>query len=58
LAGGAVFLSSLNTGFGSTSILGYVNKEWMWTESTDIAHGLLEISEVTPQTRVNLQVVF
>ncbi len=46
--GEKVFLSALNTGLGSTSIAVYVNKELMWSESTDIPGGLLEISEVLP----------
>jgi PBP1b-binding outer membrane lipoprotein LpoB len=46
--GGNVFLSAVNTGIGTTSISVYVNKELLYTETTQIPGGLIEISEVLP----------
>ena len=46
--GGNVFLSAINTGIGTTSISVYVNKELLYTETTQIPGGLIEISEVLP----------
>jgi hypothetical protein len=46
--GANVFLSAINTGIGSTSISVYVNKELLYTETTQIPGGLIEISEVLP----------
>ena len=44
--GANVFLSAINTGIGTTSISVYVNKELLYTESTQIPGGVIEISEV------------
>ena len=44
--GANVFLSAINTGIGTTSFSVYVNKELLFTESTQIPGGVLEISEV------------
>ena len=44
--GANVFLSAINTGIGTASISVYVNKELLYTESTQIPGGVLEISEV------------
>jgi hypothetical protein len=46
--GANVFLSAINTGIGTTSISVYVNKELLFTETTQIPGGLIEISEVLP----------
>jgi len=46
--GGNVFLSAINTGIGTTSISVYVNNELLYTETTQIPGGLIEISEVLP----------
>ena len=46
--GANVFLSAINTGIGITSISVYVNKDLLYTETTQIPGGLLEISEVLP----------
>ena len=46
--GGNVLLSAVNTGIGTTSISVYVNKELLYTETTQIPGGLIEISEVLP----------
>jgi hypothetical protein len=46
--GGSVFLSAVNTGFGTTSISVYVNKELLYAQSTSVPGGLIEISEIIP----------
>ena len=46
--GANVFLSAINTGIGTTSISVYVNKELLFTETTQIPGGVIEISEVLP----------
>lgn len=46
--GASVFLSAINTGIGTTSISVYVNKELLYTESTQVPGGVIEISEVLP----------
>ena len=46
--GASVFLSAVNTGFGTTSISVYVNKELLYNQSTSVPGGLIEISEVVP----------
>ena len=46
--GGNVFLSAINTVIGTTSISVYANKELLFTETTQIPGGLIEISEVLP----------
>jgi len=46
--GANVFLSAINTGIGTTSISVYVNKELLYTESTQVPGGVIEISEVLP----------
>jgi hypothetical protein len=46
--GANVFLSAINTGFGTTSISVYVNKELLFSQSTQIPGGFIEISEVLP----------
>ncbi|MEX1188418.1 MAG: hypothetical protein WED33_04115 [Bacteroidia bacterium] len=46
--GASVFLSAINTGFGTTSISVYVNKELLYTQSTSVLGGQIEISEVIP----------
>jgi hypothetical protein len=46
--GANVFLSAINTGIGTTSISVYANKELLFTETTQIPGGLIEISEVLP----------
>jgi hypothetical protein len=46
--GANVFLSAINTGIGATSISVFVNKELLYTETTQIPGGVIEISEVLP----------
>jgi hypothetical protein len=46
--GGNVFLRATHTGFGSTTISIYVNKELMWTESSNIPGETIQILEVLP----------
>ena len=46
--GANVFLSAINTGIGTTSFSVYVNKELLFTETTQIPGELIEISEVLP----------
>jgi hypothetical protein len=46
--GGNVFLRATHTGFGTTTISIYVNKELMWTESSNIPGETIQILEVLP----------
>jgi hypothetical protein len=46
--GASVFLSAINTGIGTTSISVYVNKALLYTETTQVPGGVIEISEVLP----------
>lgn len=46
--GANVFLSAINTGIGTTSISVYVNKELLYSETTQVPGGVIEISEVLP----------
>lgn len=46
--GASVFLSAVNTGFGTTSISVYVNNELLSTQSTQVPGGVIEVSGVIP----------
>jgi len=46
--GANVFLRATHTGFGSTTISIYVNKELMWTQSSNIPGETIQILEVVP----------
>jgi hypothetical protein len=46
--GANVFLRATHSGFGSTTISIYVNKELMWTESSNIPGETIQILEVLP----------
>jgi hypothetical protein len=46
--GSNVFLRATHTGIGSTTISIYVNKELMWTESSNIPGETIQILEVLP----------
>ncbi len=46
--GANVFLRATHTGFGSTTISIYVNKELMWTETSNIPGETIQILEVVP----------
>lgn len=46
--GAPVFLSAMNSGFGSTSISVYVNKELLFTQSTTQPFQTIQISELIP----------
>jgi hypothetical protein len=46
--GSNVFLRATHTGIGSTTISIYVNKELMWSESSNIPGETIQILEVLP----------
>ena len=46
--GGNVFLRATHTGIGVTTISIYVNKELMWTQSSNIPGETIQILEVLP----------
>ncbi len=46
--GGNVYLRATHTGFGSTTISIYVNKELMWTQTSNVPGETIQILEVLP----------
>jgi len=46
--GGSVFLSATHSGFGSTTISVYVNKQLMWSQSSSFPGETIQIFEVIP----------
>jgi hypothetical protein len=46
--GGSVFLSATHSGFGITTISVYVNKQLMWSQSSNFPGETIQIFEVLP----------
>jgi hypothetical protein len=46
--GGSVFLSATHSGFGTTTISVYVNKQLMWSQSSNFPGETIQIFEVIP----------